>query len=287
MAHHKQFIGICAVSLVAFLSAAGCSSSSKAKKEDETSSLGGTAHGSFRPGSRKIGDDDDSDSKDSMSLMQEQGVLESEDVESVLERNFRKFTRCYERAGEAQRYVEGNVLLRFLISAEGAVTDVQFVENDLGNFAIERCLVVEARAIKFPVPRGRKPTEFEYPLQFKSTREMSLADWPLTSVPPDVMSSMLAMKPCEEISVKPVEAILYIEPSGVVGSVGFLSGAEIQPEAAMCVLEQVKQWRLRGEPGHVLRARVDLHVPKVGEIVEAPKTAAPQRGRAAKGGRRR
>jgi len=287
MAHQKQFLGVCAVALLASTWTAGCGSSSKAKKDDDSSSLGGTRHESFRPGSRKVGDDDEAESKDSMSLMQEQGVLESEDVETVLERNFRKFTRCYERAGDAQRYVEGKVLLRFLISAEGAVTDVQFVENDLGNFAIERCLVVEARSIKFPVPRGRKPTEFEYPLQFKSTREMALADWPITTVPPEVMSAMLSMQPCKEISAKPVEAILYIEPSGEVGSVGFLSGAEIQPEAAMCVLEQMRQWRLRGEAGHVLRARVDLHVPKEGEVVEAPKPAAPSRGRATKGARRR
>lgn len=264
----KQFVVACAVLGVAWLG--GCASSSKVKKDDASVTPSSGSSG-FRPGSRRIGGDDEGDSKDSLSVVQEQGVLESEDVETVLERNFRKFTRCYERAGDAQRYVEGQVLLKFLISGEGQVTDVHFVENSLGNFAIERCLVVEARAIKFPAPRGRKPTEFEYPLQFRSTREMALADWPADSVPPDVLPLMLAMHPCPDVAQKQVEAILYIEPSGAVGSVGFLAGAAIEPEAAMCVLEQMRAWRLRGEAGHVLRARVDLHVPKEGEVVEALK----------------
>lgn len=268
--------------------AVGCGSSSKATKQDDSSLPSGrTSSQSFKPGSRRIGDDDDAGSKDSMSVVQDQGVLESEDVETVLERNFRKFTKCYERAGDAQRYVEGQVLLRFMISAEGTVSDVQFVQNNLGNFAIERCLVVEARNIKFPVPRGRKATEFEYPLQFRSTREIALADWPVDSVPPDVMQFILAMHPCDEISQKPVEAILYIEPSGKVGSVGFLSGAEIQPEAAMCVLEQMRAWQLHGEAGHVVRARVDLHVPKEAEVIAPPKRLVKARRPVAKGARRR
>lgn len=277
MASQKQFLGACAAIGVALL--CGCASSSKTKKDDDGVTSSGSGGGGFRPGSRRIGDDDDGDSKDSLSVVQDQGVLESDDVETVLERNFRKFTRCYERAGHAQQYVEGQVLLKFLISGEGQVTDVHFVENTLGNFAIERCLVVEARAIKFPAPRGRKPTEFEYPLQFRSTREMALADWPADSVPPDVLPLMLAMHPCPDIAQTQVEAIMYIEPSGSVGSVGFLAGAAIEPEAAMCVLEQIRAWRLRGEAGHVLRARVDLHVPKEGEVVEALKAPPPPKSR--------
>lgn len=266
------------------VAAAGCGTSSKSQQTSIESS-GGSGH-SYKPGSRRMGDDDDEEAPDGLSLDNEHGVLESEDVEAVLERNFPAFTRCYGRAGEAQRYVEGQVLLRIFVSGTGAVTDAHVVENTLGNFAIERCLVVEARAIKFPAPKGRKPTEFEYPLQFRSTRETALVDWPDATIPSEVIDAMAAMQPCAPLAEAPVETILYIEPSGSVGSAGFSAGGALDAEAAMCALEQMRGWRLKGEPGHVLRTRFDLRVPAVGAAA-APAPAAPlARGRKLRARRR-
>ncbi len=271
---------------LAALGFCACGSSTKSERPAAEPGVNRSTPGGYKPGSRKLGDDDDG-ARDGLALDSEQGVLDSEDVEGVLERNFRSFTRCYSRAGDAQRYVEGQVMLRIFVSGSGEVSDVHVIENSLGNFAIERCLVVEARNIKFPAPRGGKPTEFEYPLQFRSTREAAVVDWPEATIPIEVIDAMAAMQPCPSVAPSPVEAIVYIEPSGAVGSAGFLSHGTIEPEAAICALEQIRAWRLRGEAGHMLRARFNLRIPAEGAAKMAPAASPPVvRGRNPKPRRR-
>ena len=46
-----------------------------------------------------------------MTLDSEMGVVESEDVEDTLQAHFEDVRACYERAGDAQRYAAGRVLL--------------------------------------------------------------------------------------------------------------------------------------------------------------------------------
>ena len=76
-----------------------------------------------------------------MQLDSELGVLETEDVEATLQRHFEDIRACYQRAGKAQRYAGGRVLLRFMVNGDGAAQDVLVFESTLGNYDVERCLV--------------------------------------------------------------------------------------------------------------------------------------------------
>src|SRR5262245_39720063 len=121
----------------------GCASDSASRRGSSSSASeeGSAGPGSrYRPGQRPVGGDEPNDG---LVVQQEQGSLEQRDVDAVLERHVPTLVRCYERAGEAQKYVEGEVVLRFNVSGTGAVSDVLVVQNGLGNYAVERCLVVE------------------------------------------------------------------------------------------------------------------------------------------------
>src|SRR5262249_5435826 len=55
------------------------------------------------------------DKQREMHLDSELGVLDTEEVEDTLQARFEDVRACYQRAGKAQEYAGGRVLLRFLI----------------------------------------------------------------------------------------------------------------------------------------------------------------------------
>jgi len=52
----------------------------------------------------------------SMTLDNEMGVMDTDDVEATLQEHFEDVRDCYTRAGKAQRYAGGKVLLRFMVA---------------------------------------------------------------------------------------------------------------------------------------------------------------------------
>jgi TonB family protein len=145
----------------------GCGSDKAAKRDPASPTL--AARPSSRPAS-------DADARQTMSVDSELGVLDTEDVEAVLQARFDDIRGCYGRAGKAQRYAEGRVLLRFLVNGDGTSEDVLVIESTLGNYDVERCLVEVGRRISFHAPSGRKPTTFEYPVEFRSSNQVPVLD---------------------------------------------------------------------------------------------------------------
>src|SRR5262245_11176340 len=66
-----------------------------------------------------------------MHLDSELGVLDTDEVEDTLQARFEDVRACYQRAGKAQEYAGGRVLLRFLIAGDGHAQDVWVVESSL------------------------------------------------------------------------------------------------------------------------------------------------------------
>jgi len=278
-----QFRVAVLLGFVAVQGLAGCGSASKAEKEDEEAAerlRSRPMNTSYRPGSHRFADDSDSSGGGDMQVAMEMGTVDQGDVEQAIERNWRTLTRCYSRAGEGQRYVDGQVMLRFALGSDGKVQDVLIIENGLGNYAVERCLVVEARNIKFPRPEGGATT-FDYPIQFRSTRELAVVDYPGNAISSDISAAMLDMEPCPSLGDKPVQAVAYIEPNGSVGSIGLASEGAIDPDAGICAVKQIHNWRLSGEPGHVLRTTFDLRIPREKRVAspEAPRPVPRNRRR--------
>lgn len=255
-----------------FLGLVGCASHDEAQRNESPFTAAGGMNTNYKPGSRTIhvaGEDDEPDTS-GMTVEAEEGTLDQGEVDRALQRAWRSMQSCYTRAGDTQRYVGGQVLLRFMVAASGQVSDIHVIENGLGNYAVERCLVVEGRRIQFSRPKGGKSAQFEYPIRFQSTGEMAVVDWQPESLRTQIGPLFSSLGGCPSLGPDEVTAIVYIEPNGEIGSAGLVSSGPIDPEGGVCALEQVRKWKLSGESGHVVRTSFAL---RAGGAAEAPARA--------------
>ncbi|HVY36732.1 MAG TPA: AgmX/PglI C-terminal domain-containing protein [Polyangia bacterium] len=194
-----------------------------------------------------------------MTVTNEVGVMDTDDVEATIQEHFDDVRGCYARAGKAQKYAEGKVLLRFLVDGEGQAQDVWVLETTLGNYDVERCLVEVGRHIHFHAPGGNKPTTFEYPVEFRSSSRVEVLDIDGPKVDHDLASLMPQLAACGRVSDEQVNAIVYVEPNGVPGSVGLATAAAVDEDAGDCVVQTIRAFRMSiGLPGHVVRTNLRI-----------------------------
>jgi len=225
---------------------AGCAS----EPETRESGLSHTSRTRSKSSARAVVAADDKHMDMQLSL----GYLDERSVDRAMAPHIPAMIECFERAGEARRYLSGQIVLRFVVEGTGTVSDVQVIRNGLGNYAVERCLVSTGRRIAFPPPEGYRGTDFEYPMRFRSTGELPVLDWNTDDVAVQLASAR-DFRSCGSLGPQRVEAIAYVEPAGIVGSVGFVSQGPIDPIAAACAEEQIHRVRVtEGRPNVVLRS---------------------------------
>jgi TonB family protein len=230
----------------------GCGSD-KAGRRDE----GGPEHAAKRRAPK--GGIHSADLSPGMTVDNEMGVLDTEDVEATMKQHFDDIRGCYHRAGKAQRYAEGRVMLRFMVGGDGLAQDVLVVESTLGNYDVERCLVEVGRRISFHPPAGRKATTFEYPVEFRSTNQVAVLDADGLKVDHDLSVFMPQLAVCGQLAALDASAIIYIEPNGFPGSVGLSSGTTLDEDVGDCMVQTIRRWRMSATlPGHVMRATFSI-----------------------------
>jgi TonB family protein len=220
-----------------------------------------------------------------MGVQNEMGVYEGADIEEALAGHMEEVRDCYGRAGRAQKYAAGKVMLRFIVSGEGKPQDVLVIATDLGNYDVERCLVDVGRRVKFPPPSGNKATTFEYPVEFRSKREMDVQDLDdSVKVDHDVTTFMHSLASCGAVTENGASAIFYIEPNGMVASVGLAAESKLDEDAGACMVREMRRWRMSAAlPGRMLRCRANI--PAVIATAEPPPASRPSALNA--GGRRK
>ena len=214
-----------------------------------------------------------------MKVENELGVLDSQDVEAVLQDRFGDIKDCYRRAGKAQRYADGRVLLRFLVNGDGTSQDVWVVESTLGNYDVERCLVEVGRRIKFRAPTGRKATTFEYPVEFRSTHQIAVLVVDGVKVETDVATFLPQLAACGQLASEGASAIIYIEPNGFPGSVGLAVGTALDEDVGDCMVQTIRRWKMSATlPGHVMRATFSIP-PVIATAQATPRRSAHRKRR--------
>jgi len=217
-----------------------------------------------------------------MKVDNEMGVLETGDVEDTLQAHLDEVRACYDRAGKAQEYAGGRVLLHFLVGGDGHAEDVWVVESSLGNYSVERCLVEVGRGVVFQAPTGHKATTFDYPIEFHSTSGMAVLDIDGVKIDHDVAAFLPQLATCGRLAKEPVVAIMYIEPSGFPGSVGLAADAALDESAGDCVVRTIHRWKMSASlPGRVLRANFSI------PTYVASEDPAPRHAASSAGGHRR
>lgn len=195
-----------------------------------------------------------------MTLDNEVGVMDTDDVEATIKDHFDDVRGCYARAGKAQKYAGGKVMLRFMVAGDGATEDVRVLESTLGNYDVERCLVEVGRHIRFHAPTGNKPTTFEYPVEFRSSTGAEVLDIDGPKVEHDLANLLPQLAACGSVAEGQVNAIVWVEPNGVAGSVGLATEAAVDEDAGDCVVQTIRGFHMSvGLPGRFVRA--NLHIP--------------------------
>ena len=215
-----------------------------------------------------------------MTVDNELGVLDTEDVEATMRSHFDDIRGCYHRAGKAQRYAGGRVMLRFLVGGNGIAQDVLVIESTLGNYDVERCLVEVGRRIAFHAPTGHKATSFEYPVEFRSTNQVAVLEVDGMKFDRDLSAFLPQLAACGQLSAMDASAIMYIEPNGFPGSVGLAAGTTLDEDAADCMVQTIRRWKMSATlPGHVMRAAFNIPPVIATAEVTPPRRAAGHRRR--------
>jgi hypothetical protein len=81
-----------------------------------------------------------------------------------------------------------------------------------------------------------------------------------------------ALAACAPPGPEDVRVVAYIEPGGAVGSVGLVSEGPLDPDGGICLVEQIRAWKLPDDSRHVIRTSFPL----VSMASAAPPPVPPQ-----------
>lgn len=97
------------------------------------------------------------------------GALPADVIKKVINDNKAQVRYCYEFELQRNQNLEGRVAMRWIIGADGSVTEVSVKESTLKNIGVESCLMGKIKGWKFPAPAGGGVVEVNYPFVFKAS----------------------------------------------------------------------------------------------------------------------
>jgi hypothetical protein len=95
------------------------------------------------------------------------GRLPPEVIQRIVRQHFPQIRRCYERALATKPDLTGRVVTRFVIGRDGSVMTASDGGSDLGDSAVQACVIAVFQGLSFPQPDGGIVT-VTYPIVFKS-----------------------------------------------------------------------------------------------------------------------
>ncbi|MBI5511732.1 MAG: TonB family protein [Deltaproteobacteria bacterium] len=96
------------------------------------------------------------------------GALSREVIQKVILENRQQVRYCYELELQRQPTLEGKVVVKWVIAANGSVAKILVVESTLPNKNVEKCILAKIRAWKFAPPAGGGIVEVNYPFVFRA-----------------------------------------------------------------------------------------------------------------------
>lgn len=194
----------------------------------------------------------DDDTSDGVEVVSSRGHMEPEDIEAGLAPHQEALEACYTDHLKKRRWLGGKVTLTWQITKDGVVTAVGVSESDLGNWAIEKCLLGAARAATFAKPKGGD-ADFSIPLEF--TAKGASVWWDEDVGIKAVGKRVDDLAKCSKDGAPAQEVLItiYVGTRGKVQSVGFSSAGAIADAWGDCVDKLVSGWTLADPRGKVAK----------------------------------
>lgn len=186
------------------------------------------------------------------------GHLQPVQIEKGVAPHQTALARCYKSQAKKSKYLAGKLVLKFVVGPDGAVKQAVLDENDLGSWAVERCVLEIARAMSFAEPKGGdREAEFTVPLEFAGTRRIDW--WPEERVETVVTKKIEELEECTEqngvVVPSNVFVTFYIGNRGAVTSVGFVSpGKPVDDAWAECAAGIVAGWTMPDPMGKIAKS---------------------------------
>lgn len=95
------------------------------------------------------------------------GKLRKEHIHDVISRARPAIRRCYEEH-LARSFIDGKLVIRFVIGPDGSVAAAEISQDTLDAPAVADCLLAVARAWRFERPAGGGSVTVNYPFIFKA-----------------------------------------------------------------------------------------------------------------------
>jgi TonB family protein len=226
-----------------------CGGSEKSTPEEPGESRGRS--------SRMASTDDGEEDTDDIEVEGLKGHLQPVQIEKGVAPHQGALARCYKTAARKARFLGGKLVVRFVVAPDGTVKQAILDENDLGAWAVERCVLEIARGMSFAEPKGGdREAEFTVPLEFAGTRRIEW--WPEERVETVVTKKIAELDECKEQNgvVVPTNVFVtfYIGNRGQVQSVGFVApGSSIDEAWAECAAGIVAGWTMPDPMGKIAK----------------------------------
>jgi TonB family protein len=97
------------------------------------------------------------------------GSLDKELIRKVIHANRNQIRFCYESQLNRFPKLDGKVAIRFMITAQGSVSQSSVAQSTVNNAELEACVAGRVRMWNFPKPKGGGIVIVTYPFIFKQS----------------------------------------------------------------------------------------------------------------------
>lgn len=97
------------------------------------------------------------------------GSLDKDIIKRVIRENMQQIRYCYERELSKTPGIYGKVKMKWVITAEGRVSQSQVAETQMKNAAVENCMKRRIKTWRFPKPKGGGIVLVTYPFIFRQS----------------------------------------------------------------------------------------------------------------------
>lgn len=81
-----------------------------------------------------------------------------------------EFQRCYDTILQSKPETQGRILVHWIISVSGQVSDVKIIESSVNDPMLENCVSQIILSLPFPPPYVGQRVNVEYPFSFKKAK---------------------------------------------------------------------------------------------------------------------
>jgi len=244
------------ISVSILIAAAGCGGSDKGAAASPAS---GESRAGDQPSAEEPGESGESgeEAEDGLEVSGTKGTLEAQQIQAGVGRHASELQACYQAQLSQKKFLSGKLTVEVLVEKSGQVGRARMLDSDVGDWAVERCVLGVARRMTFPSPKGGDGQAlFRVPLNFTGART-PVEGWPEERIAAAVGDKRAELDSCAGDGDAPAGVIvtLYVGNRGVVKAVGFASADQPIADAwADCAARAVAAWTLPDPQGKIGKA---------------------------------